>query len=189
VEWSSQWSHMQLYVGWALLFASVTCLQEYIRWDPFILGAQPLDMSPLSLCQHNKALLPAKLPQCPLSQLEIPTTFLGNSLPGLWRWWFVTSLVARRRSHQAPTDSLIQRGIHPHGKLGWRPHMHNGTQWGAGTSEGRGAVPVRLVRIQVWIQAYLRSQKGRPINSQRPLVTAFWGETVSLRLREWGKSV
>jgi hypothetical protein len=76
-EWNSQWSHVQPYVGWALLFASVTCLQGYIRWDPFVLKAQPLDMSPLSLCWHNKTLIPAKLPQCPISQLEIPT-FLGG---------------------------------------------------------------------------------------------------------------
>jgi hypothetical protein len=34
-----------------------------------------LDTSLLGLCQHNKMLLPAKLPQCPISQLEIPTTF------------------------------------------------------------------------------------------------------------------
>jgi hypothetical protein len=53
-KWNSQWSHMQPYVGWALLFASVTCLQGYIRWNPFVLGAQPLDMSLLSLCRHNK---------------------------------------------------------------------------------------------------------------------------------------
>jgi hypothetical protein len=62
-KWNSQWSHMQPYVGWALLLASVTCLQGYIRWDSFVLGAQPLDMSPLDLWWHNKKLLPAKLPQ------------------------------------------------------------------------------------------------------------------------------
>jgi hypothetical protein len=86
---------MQPYVGWALLFASVTCMQGYIRWDLFVLGAQPLDTSPLSLCWHNKMLLPSKLPQCTLSQLEIPATFLRGSLLGLWKWWFVTSLVTR----------------------------------------------------------------------------------------------
>jgi hypothetical protein len=73
-RWNSQWSHMQPYVGWALLSASVTCLQGYVRWDPFVLRAQPLDTSPLSLGQHNKMLLPAKLPQCPVSQLEISAT-------------------------------------------------------------------------------------------------------------------
>jgi hypothetical protein len=69
-KWNSPWSQMHPYVGWTLLFASVTCLQGYIRWDPFVLRAQPLDMSPLSLCQHNKT-FPANLPQHPLSQLII----------------------------------------------------------------------------------------------------------------------
>jgi hypothetical protein len=39
-KWNSQWSHMQPYVGWALLFDCVTCLQGCIRWDPFVLRAQ-----------------------------------------------------------------------------------------------------------------------------------------------------
>jgi hypothetical protein len=73
-EWNYQWSHMQPYVGWALLFASVSFLQGYIRWDPFVLWAQTLEMSLLSLCWHNKALLPAKLPQHPVCQLETPAT-------------------------------------------------------------------------------------------------------------------
>jgi hypothetical protein len=63
---NSQWSHMQPYVGWALLFASVTCLQVYIRWDLLVPGAQSLDMSLLCLCWHKKC--PANLPQCPTSQ-------------------------------------------------------------------------------------------------------------------------
>jgi hypothetical protein len=33
-----------------------------------------LDTSPLSLCWHNKTLLPAKLPQCPVSLFKIPVT-------------------------------------------------------------------------------------------------------------------
>jgi hypothetical protein len=80
-KWNSQWSHMQPYVGWTLLFASVTCLQGHIRWDLFVLGAQPLDTSPLSLCQDNKMLLPSKLPQCPTSQFEIPIILLSR---GVW---------------------------------------------------------------------------------------------------------
>jgi hypothetical protein len=36
---------------------------------PFVLGAPPLDTSPLSLRWHKKTLLPAKLPQCLVSQL------------------------------------------------------------------------------------------------------------------------
>jgi hypothetical protein len=52
-----------------LLFASVTCLQGYIRGDPFVLGAQPLYTSLLSLCWHNKTLLPANCLKSPISQL------------------------------------------------------------------------------------------------------------------------
>jgi hypothetical protein len=44
---------MQPYVGWAFLFASVTCWQGYIRWDSFVLRAQPLERSLLGLCRHN----------------------------------------------------------------------------------------------------------------------------------------
>jgi hypothetical protein len=46
---------------WSLLGAQLLSL----------LGAQPLDMSLLGLCWHNKTLLPAELPQCPVSQLEL----------------------------------------------------------------------------------------------------------------------
>jgi hypothetical protein len=126
---------MQPYVGLTLLLASVTCLQGYVRWDLFVLGAQPLEMSSLSLCQHNKTLLPAKLPQCPISQLEIPT-FLGG-LSGIAQW-LDTSLVTRdipgvtgiprtaRRSHQAPMDSLIW----------WNPVRHK-NQRGEGSAIGQ----------------------------------------------------
>jgi hypothetical protein len=92
-----------------LLFSSVTCLEDYKRWDPFVLGAQPWDTSPLSLCQHNKILLLAKLPQCLISQLQIPAIFLEGSSrimeivichpPDYWEKW----------SHWAPMDILIQR--------------------------------------------------------------------------------
>jgi hypothetical protein len=126
-------SHMQPQVGWALLFASVTCLQVYIRWGLFVLGAQPLDMSPLGLCWHNKMLLPAKLPQCPVSQLEIPTTFLGGSsriagmviyhLPCCWG-------ASPRPLGEDPTrcqwTARSGGGIHPPGKSGWEPQMHSG---------------------------------------------------------------
>jgi hypothetical protein len=92
----------------------------------------------------------------------------------------------RKRSHQAPTDSLIQRGTHPPGRSRWRPQMHNGTQWVSGTNEGREAPLFRLARTRVHIQACLRRQKGRLITSQRSLVTTVWGETVSLKFREQG---
>jgi hypothetical protein len=134
---------MKSYVGWALLFAYVTCLQEYIRWDLFVLRAQPLDTSPLSLCWHNKTLLPAKLPQYPMSQIESPSTFLGGLLPGLWRWWFVTFLIAR--VHPLDSQEKILTGtngqFNPEGDFSswrvgvkvldaqWNPVRHR-TQWG-----------------------------------------------------------
>jgi hypothetical protein len=103
--------------------------------------------------------------------------------------WDVYPWTSRRRSHQVPMDSLIWRGIHLPGKSGWGPWMHNGTQWGTGTSEGRGASFIRLVRTQVQIQACPRRQKERLITSQRLLVTTSNpGETVSLRFRKWGGS-
>jgi hypothetical protein len=65
-----------------LLFSSVTCFQEYTSRDPFVLGTQPLDMNPLSLCWNNKMLLPAKSPQCPISQLATfhNTSFFCSSV-------------------------------------------------------------------------------------------------------------
>jgi hypothetical protein len=56
--------------------ASITCLQGYVRWDPFVLRAQTLDSSLLGLYLHNKMLLPTKLPQCPVSLFEIPATVI-----------------------------------------------------------------------------------------------------------------
>jgi hypothetical protein len=154
-----------------------------MRWDPFVLRAQPLDMSPLSLCWHNKMLLPANLPQSHIFQL-------ANSWNISWGLIIQTAemmsyhlpchqgtppQIARRRWHQVPMDTFIQSGIHPSGELGWRPRMHNGTQWGAGTSKGRGAPIIRLIRTRVHIQACPRRQKGRLITSQwDTLVTPFF---------------
>jgi hypothetical protein len=56
-------------MDYTFFFASVTCLQGYIRGDHFVLGAQPLDMSLLSLCWYNKMLLPANCLKSPVSQL------------------------------------------------------------------------------------------------------------------------
>jgi hypothetical protein len=53
---------------------------------------------------------------------------------------------------------------------------------------GEGSTAYQTVRTQVQTQTCLRRQKGRLITSQRPLITTFWGETVSLRFREWGGS-
>jgi hypothetical protein len=172
---------MQPHVGWALLFASVTCLQVYIRWDPFVLGAQSLDMSLLSLCQHNKMFLPAKLPQCPVSQLEIPATFLGISFR-LWRWWFVTYLVPRVHSldcwEKIPpgaTHSLIHSRYSSSQQVRVIALDTQQKPVRCRNKRGEGGLLVLLVRTQVRIQACLRRQKGRLTTSQRLLVTAFWG--------------
>jgi hypothetical protein len=96
------------------------------------------------------------------------------------------------RTHQAPMDSLIQRGIHPPGESGWGPQIHNEIQEGIGTSKGKGAPLIRLVRTQVQIQACPRKQKESLITSQWDiLVTAIlWEETMSLRFREqYGSTV
>jgi hypothetical protein len=53
----------------------------------------------------------------------------------------------------------------------------------------RGVAHVRQVRTQVQIRAFLGRQNGRLINSQRPLITSFLGETRSLRFREWDESI
>jgi hypothetical protein len=52
-----------------------------------------------------------------------------------------------------------------------------------------GVPYIRLLRTQLQIQACLRKQKGRLINSQRHQGNAlFGGETVSFRVRELGRS-
>jgi hypothetical protein len=52
------------------------------------------------------------------------------------------------------------RALHAH----WNPVRHRNQR-----GEGRGAVPVRLERTWVRIQACFRRQKGRLITSQRSL--------------------
>jgi hypothetical protein len=162
---------MKSHVGWALIFASVTCLQGYIRWDLFVFRAQPLDTSPLGLCQHNKTLLPLNCLSVPYLSLRFPQHFLGDHL-GLQKWWLVTSLVTGvhpldqwEKFIRSQWTAWSRGGICSPGELGWRPRIHNETQWGTGTNEGREASLIRLVRTQVWIQTCLRRQKGRLITS------------------------
>jgi hypothetical protein len=177
-------------VGWALLSASVNCLQGYIRWDLYVLGAQPLDTSLLGLYQHNKHCQSGNLPQCPLSQLVINC----NITMGL-------AEIAERVSYHLP----CHQGV-PSGPLGGDPTRRQWTTWSGGwfvllaswvrasdaqwntVRHRKGAPLIRLVRTQVQIQSCLSRQKGRLITSQRLLVTAFWGEAMSLRFREWGRS-
>jgi hypothetical protein len=99
-EWNSQWSHMQPDVGWALLFVSVTCLKGYIRGDLFA--------GTIKSCFLLNCL------SVPYLSVRFLQHFLGDR-PAFWRLWFVTSILlecisctARRRSHQASMDSLIQ---------------------------------------------------------------------------------
>jgi hypothetical protein len=73
--------------------------------------------------------------------------------------------------------------ICPPGESRQGPWMHNGTHWDSRTK--LVTLLFILVRTQVWIQACLRRQKGRLNTSQRILVTACWGETVSLRFRKY----
>jgi hypothetical protein len=132
-------------VGWPLLFASVTCLQWYIRWDLFVLRTQPLDRSPLGLWWHNKTLVPAKLPQYSVTVLEIPATFLGRLIAGT-----AEMVIYHLPCHQDASPWLLEDptrcqwtawsrgGIHPPSEWGWRPRMHNRTWWGAGASAWRG---------------------------------------------------
>jgi hypothetical protein len=180
---------MQPCVGWALLFASLTCLQGHVRWYPFVFKPQPLDTSLLGLCWHNKTLLPAKLLSVLYLSLRFSQHFLGGCSwdcgdgdlspplsPGCIPQ--TTGEDPTRRQWTAWSGA----GIRPPGKLGWRPWMHNGTWWGTGTS--LEAPLIRLLRTWVQIQTCLRRQKGWLITSQKLLVTAFWGEALSLSFRE-----
>jgi hypothetical protein len=139
-------------------------------------------MSLLSLCWHNKALLPANCLKSPISQLanscNISWMLIWDCSDGELSPPLSSECIpwTTRRSHQVPMDSLIWRKIHPAGESGWGPRMHNRTQWGTGTSKGRGAPLIRLVRTQVQIQACPRRQKGNLITSQWDiLVTTIFG--------------
>jgi hypothetical protein len=58
-----------------------------------------------------------------------------------------------------------------------------------GSKTNLGALLIRLVRIQVQIQACIRKLKGRLITSQRhPSNTLFGDETMSFRFKEQGRS-
>jgi hypothetical protein len=81
-----------------------------------LLRAHPLDMSLLSLCWQNKTLLPAKLPQCPISQLEIPATFLGGIV---WNY------------RDCDFFHLPWQGASP-GPLGEDPTRHHQPPWSRG---------------------------------------------------------
>jgi hypothetical protein len=100
---------------------------------------------------------------------------------GLWRWCYHLPCHAGVSPRIDPTrhqrTAWSEVGIHPPSELGWGPWMHNGTQWGTGTSKWRGALLIRLVRTQVQIHACPRKQKGRLTTSQwyTPVAAFFFG--------------
>jgi hypothetical protein len=63
-------SHAAIH-GLSFAFHFCNLFARGYKGDPFVLRPQPLDTSPLGLCWPNKMLLPANLPQCPVSQLII----------------------------------------------------------------------------------------------------------------------
>jgi hypothetical protein len=162
-----------------------------IRWDPFILRAQPLDTSLLSLCWHNKTLHPA-------NGLKSSASQLANSRNISWGLIIrdccvITSLFTGVHPPRSPGGDPTRHqwtawyrgGIHPPGESGWGSQMHSRTQWGTGTSKGRGALLIRLVRTLVQIQACPRRQKGSLITSQWDiLVTIIFGVKSCLSFRE-----
>jgi hypothetical protein len=126
-----------------------------------------LDTSQLGLCWHNAMCLLAKLPQCPISQLEIPTTFLGGSSR------IAEMVVCHLSCHWGASLRLVKASDAQQNPVRHRNQLDK---------------LIRLTRIWVQIQASPRRQKGRLITSQRLLVTTFWGEAVSLRFREQVRS-
>jgi hypothetical protein len=153
------------------------------------LCSQGSALSPLSLCWHNKTLLPAKLPQHPVSQLEIPETFLEGS------WGIVETVTCHLPCRQgaSPRLSCANRQFDPEESLILPASQGEGLGRTTKPSEGqeapRGVLPITLVRTWFWTQAWLRRQMGRLITSQRAPNNPICGETGSLSLTELGKSV
>jgi hypothetical protein len=137
-----------------LLFVSLTCLQWYIRWEPFVFRAQPLDVNPLSHCQHTSKHCFLKSLGVP-SLFEVPATFLGGfSWTGRQCFhtfvaWTQHLQLIRRSSKQVLVDLLI-----------WMRDMPLLVHWKASLSctkehiEGLkpiGSPPlVRLIKTQLW---------------------------------------
>jgi hypothetical protein len=148
-------------VGWALLFASVTCLQGYIRWDLFVLWAQPLKWIRWVCAGTRKCSFLLNCLSVPYLSLRFPRHFLGTC-PGLWRWWFVTSLVARRRFHQAPMDSLISRRG---SSSQWVEVKASGTQRNpvrCRDQQGEGSTSCQTGKNLGWNSGLLQEAEGEP---------------------------
>jgi hypothetical protein len=147
------------------------------------------------LAQLNVA--SSKLPQCPKSQIEIPATFLGSLLLGLWRQWFITYLVTRvhpqnhkeKCSHQAPMDSLIQRMDSYSQPVGVKA---SDPQWNlvrCRNQQGEESPTNQTSKNQCLNNRLaFRRQKGRMVTSQRPWITLSRVKR-SLKFREQGEHV
>jgi hypothetical protein len=112
--------------GLSFAFCFCNLLARVYKVRPFVLGAQPLDTSPLGLCWHNKTLLSAKLPQCPESQLKIPATFWGGLFAGIAETvifyfpchWGASPTAGRSDPTRHPWTVWSRGGTHLPGKLG-----------------------------------------------------------------------
>jgi hypothetical protein len=147
-------------------------LERVYKAKHFVLEAQSLDKSPLSLCRHNKMLFPVELPQCPLSVQE-SHNISGGSFGTQRPFFFSPPLslgVLPRLLGKVILLGACQWAVwsggetHPPSELGWGPQSHNGTWRGTGTSEGSathqtGKNPGSKTRPE-W-------QKGSLITSQR----------------------
>jgi hypothetical protein len=168
------------------------CLQGYIRRDSFVFGAQPLHRSLLVLCWHNKTLLLRSWSasvshisawdshniswglicrDCGDSDLSPPL------LPGCIPW------TTRRRSHQVPVDSLIQRRNLSSQRVKVKASEAQWNQWGEESTACQTGKNLGLNSGLPWeAEGETGHLPGTPSNP-------IWGETRSLRFRKWGKRV
>jgi hypothetical protein len=115
-KWNSQWSHIQSYVGWALLFCFCNLLARVYKGRPFCSQGSAFGHESAESVSAQCFFLLNCLSVLYLSHLQIPTTFL-EGLSGISETVICHLLCCqgfvlwtiRRRSHQEPMDSLIQR--------------------------------------------------------------------------------
>jgi hypothetical protein len=170
-------------------------LQGYI--SPFVLRAQSLDMSLLSLCWHNKTLLPAKLPQSLGSQLAnscniswglvIQDCRDGELSPPL-----PLGCIPRnngRRSHQPPTDSLIQRGDSSSLWVGVRASDTQQNPVRCRNQLGEGSTAHQTGKNPGSYSGLPQEAEGETDHLPESVSNClFWGEAMSLRFGEQGGS-
>jgi hypothetical protein len=130
--------------------------------------------------------------QCPVSQLEIPATFLKDS-SGI-----AEMVIYHLPCHQRhPPDCQEKILLGTNGQLDPEGDL---SSWQVGVKASDA--PQNLVKLRNQLGSTThkidknlgsnsglpRRQKGRLITSQRLLVTTDWGEAVSLRFRGQGRS-